>query len=190
MAKGFVLKDNLTKDTLLKLSIIGLCTVAAATSPYFLHIVAKEYFKDKIKEQVRKRARKLKELQRKKLIEFEELSDGSVQIILSHLGKKLIRQNKLEEMKIEKPKNWDKKWRIIIYDIQHKQRKASNAFRKKLQELGLYQLQKSVWISPYECIAEIEFLCSIFDININEFVYYFKTSEIPEEKEIKKFFNL
>lgn len=190
MARGILLKNNLTKDTLLKLAVFGLVTVAAATSPYFIHRIVKQYFKEKTKEMSVRRSRKLRELQKRKLIEFKELSDGTIKITLSHLGKNLVRQYKLEGMKIKKPKRWDGMWRVIIYDIPQKQRKASNAFRMKIRELGLYQLQKSVWVSPYECLAETEFLCSVFDINIDECIYYFKTKEIPQEKEIKKFFHI
>ena len=190
MAKGFVLRDNLTKDTLLKIAGFGFLTVAAITSPYFLHMIVRGYFKDKTGELAKKRARKLRELQKRKLLEFREMPNGSVKITLSHLGKNLVRQYKLEEMVIIKPKQWDKKWRVIIYDIPQKQREASNAFRKKISDLGLYQLQKSVWVSPYECLPEIEFLCAIFDIDINNCVYHFKTDEIPKMAEIKEFFNL
>ncbi len=190
MARGLYLRNNLTKDTLIKIAALGVIIIAASTSPYFLHAVAKHYFREKIRELVRKRAKKLRELQKRKLLEFKEMPDGSLKIVLSHLGKKLVRQYKLEEMKLIKPKKWDRKWRLIIYDIPDYQRKASDAFRRKLKDLGLYQLQKSVWVSPYECIGELEFLCSVFDINMDNHVHYFKTLEIPKEKEIKKFFGL
>ena len=190
MAKGFILKDNLTKDTLLKVAAFGFIAVAALTSPYFLHTVARGYFKEKTKEMRLKRARKLRELQKRKLLEFKEMSDGSVKITLTHLGKKLVRQYKLEEMAIAKPKQWDRKWRIIIYDIPISKSNARDVFREKIKKLGLYQLQKSIWVSPYECLPEIEFLCSIFDIDMDNCVYYFKTPEIPKEKQIKKYFSL
>lgn len=190
MARGFLLKENLTKDTLLKIAALGFITVAALTSPYFLHAIARGYFKEKTNDAAQKRARKLRELQKRKLLEFKEIPDGSIKITLSHLGKNLIRQYKLEEMTLIKPKLWDKKWRLVTYDIPVSKNKASDSFRKKMKDLGLYQLQKSIWVSPYDCLEEMEFLCAIFDINIDEYVYYFKTSEIPKEKEIKKFFHL
>jgi len=190
MPKGFLLKNNLTKDTLLKLAVMGMITIAAASSPYFLHTIARGYFKEKHKDQEAKRARKIRELQKRKLIEFKELNDGTIRIILSHLGKKLIRQYKLEDIKIKTPKKWDELWRIIIYDIPSKQKKACDAFRKKIRCLGLYPIQKSVWVSPYDCLAELEFVCNIFNIDIDNHLFYFKTSEIPKEKELKDFFNL
>jgi len=190
MAKGFVIKDNLTKDTLLKIAAMGMISLAALTSPYFLHTIARGYFKEKTKELIRKRAKKLRELQKRKLIEFQEKSDGSVKIVLAHLGKTLVRQYQLENMTITKPQRWDKNWRWIIYDIPANQKKACDALRIKLKKLGLYQLQKSIWVHPYEFMAELEFLCGVFEINMDKYMYYFKTPAISNEKEIKKFFGL
>jgi len=182
--------SNLTKDTLLKIAAIGFITVAAATSPFFLRAIIKYYFKEKSKEIAKKRARALSELRRRKLVEWKEMPDGSLRITISHLGKKMVRQYRLEEIKLKIPKKWDKEWRIIMYDIPSRQRKASDAFRRKIKEMGLYQIQKSVWVSPYDCFDELEFICSVFDLDIDRHVFYFKTPTIPKEKEIKNFFGL
>jgi hypothetical protein len=187
--RGVSRNQNLTKDTLIKIAKAGIIIVAATTSPYFLHSVAKGYFKERIQKHMRARARKLRELEKKKFISFQELTDGKVRIELTHHGEKLIRLYSLDDMKLHKPKQWDNLWRILIYDIPVKHKKASDAFRLKLKSLGLYQLQKSVWVSPYECIAEIEFLCGVFDININTCINYFRSKEIPQEKKLRKHFD-
>lgn len=190
MARGFVRKNNLTKDTLYTIAKIGIIILASATSPYFLHHVVKTYFKDKAQKIIRARARKLRELEKRKLIKFEQLGGGGVRIELTHKGKIVIREYDLEKMQIKKPKKWDNQWRVIIYDIPVSQKKASNAFREKLRQLGLYQLQRSVWVYPYECLPEIEFLAIVFEININDCICYFYTKNIAREKEIKKHFEL
>ncbi|MDD5430887.1 MAG: hypothetical protein PHP03_01540, partial [Candidatus Pacebacteria bacterium] len=164
MARGFILKDNLTKDTLLKIASFGLLTVAAISSPYFLHQLVKEYFKDNRK-LAEKRARKIKDLQKRKLVEFKKMADGSVRVVLSQSGKFLTKLYQLEDMKIEKPQKWDGFWRILIYDIPNSKKNASLAFSRKIRSLGLYQLQKSAWVYPYDFLPEIEFLCATFEIN-------------------------
>lgn len=190
MARGFVKKNTLTKDTLLKIAKVGLITIAAISGPQFMSQVVGRYFKEKSKEMARRRARKLREFKERKLLIFEEMSDGSTKIILSHQGKQLIRQYKLEDMKLAVPKTWDRKWRIIMYDIPKKRQRASQALSAKLHQLGLYQLQRSVWISPYECIKELEFICAIFELPLDEYIFYFTAPDIPKEKDVKDFFNL
>jgi len=51
-----------------------------------------------------------------------------------------------------------------MFDIPHIKKWARDALRNKLRELGFYQLQKSVFIYPYQCENEIDFLCEVFGI--------------------------
>ena len=67
-------------------------------------------------------------------------------------------------MIIKKPKTWDEKWRLIVFDIPDYQRKASNTLRHKLIELGFLQYQKSIFIHPYPCQDEINFIREIFEV--------------------------
>lgn len=190
MARGFSKSPNLTKNTLLKIAGTGAAILIAASSPYFLHQISKTFFKDVLKKAIRARAKKLAELQKRKLVSFKELSDGQVKIELSKDGKLLVRQYKFDEIKIAKTAKWDGWWRVIIYDIPNYKRQASNAFREKLVSLGLFKLQKSVWISAYDCLPQLEFLCTVFEIDMDRCVLYFKSKEIPLEVEIRKFFSI
>ena len=56
-------------------------------------------------------------------------------------------------------KKWDKKWRLVIFDLPEKESGKRNALRKKLTNLGFGQWQRSVYVSPYDFIADlIDFL--------------------------------
>ena len=185
MPKGYKRSDNLTKEIILTLARVGVFAIGA-TSPYFLSAMIKYYFHKKIQE----RARRLKELEKKKLVEFQYLVNNEVRVTLTHRGKTLVRQYELDDLKLQRPDSWDKKWRIIIYDIPSAHKKGSLALSKKFHTMGLYKLQKSVWVSPYDCMAELEFICAVFEININTCFHYITTPEIPEEQKLKRFFNL
>ena len=56
-------------------------------------------------------------------------------------------------LKIDKPKIWDKKWRIVVFDIPEKQRGARDSLRTYLKKLDFYELQKSIFISAICLIA-------------------------------------
>jgi len=43
---------------------------------------------------------------------------------------------------------WDRKWRLVIFDIPETRRKARLRLRRFLREQGFGYLQQSVWISP------------------------------------------
>ena len=132
----------------------------------------------------------MRELEKRKLISINELGDGQIRIELSHQGKQLIRVYDLEKIRLKKSAHWDGLWHVVIYDIPSSKRKASDAFRSKIKMLGLYPLQKSVWVSPCDCLPELEFIAAIFEVDIDKHLFYFRTKEIPKEKELKKFFEL
>lgn len=58
----------------------------------------------------------------------------------------------------KKPPIWDDKWYMVAFDIPEAYRLKRNAFREKLKKLGFGRLQDSVWISPYNFLANIESL--------------------------------
>ncbi len=56
-------------------------------------------------------------------------------------------------------KTWDKKWRLVMYDVAEKKKRIRNYLRNKLREFGFAELQKSVFISPHDFLKDIhEFL--------------------------------
>jgi hypothetical protein len=190
MARSFW-KNSSAKDIILTLAKVG-CFMIAATSPYFLHQVIRSYFREQSRKEVLRKARKLRELERRKIVAFKELSSGEVRIELTKNGKRIVHQYNFNDMRLQRPEKWDDKWRLIVYDIPNCNKKARDAFRMKLKSLGLLSLQKSVWISPFECWNEIEFLCSVFDIDADNHVVYLTLNTLPKalERRFKLYFDL
>lgn len=106
----------------------------------------------------------INEFKYERLIKFRERKDGLVEVVLTEKGEKKALTYNPEYFKINKPARWDGKWRIVIFDIPEKKKAAREALRRRLRELGFYQLQRSVWIFPYECGNEIDFITELFEI--------------------------
>lgn len=189
MARGLGKYNRFAKGILLRLAEVGLFTIAA-TSPYFIPLLLKKYFREQSRKQHLLQQRAMRELRAKRFIACFKRRDGTIEVQMTHRGKAMIRRFKLEELKLQKPTSWDREWHVILYDIPHHQKRASDAFREHLKKLGLFQLQKSVWISPYKCLEELEFLCGVFSLDMNRCVLYFKTAHIPREDVARSFFNL
>jgi len=180
-----------TKNILLTLFTIGAITVAA-TSPYFLINIArairknKRYIKKEIEE--RKIARALDRLKNNRLIIICE-KEGKFIVELTDKGRRKIKEIQLDNMKIEKPVTWDRKWRVVVFDIPDKYKKrARDALREKLQRMKFYRLQKSVWVNPYPCEKEIHFLCKLF--GITPFVNIIIADNIYNDIKLRKYFGL
>jgi len=94
-------------------------------------------------------------LKRKKLIrEIEQKGDTIFQ--LTSQGQKAAQQLSVWFAMPQPVSHWDKKWRLVIFDIPEKKKVARDVFREKLKLWGFYQLQKSVWIWPYPCRQTVE----------------------------------
>lgn len=63
------------------------------------------------------------------------------------------------KISIVRPKLWDKKWRVVMFDIPEKDRQLRNIIRDKLYRIGFEQVQKSIFIFPFECSFAIEIIC-------------------------------
>ena len=95
----------------------------------------------------------------------------------------------IDDLKIKKPKKWDRKWRVLIFDIAQLKKIYREALRGKLKVLGFYQLQKSVWVHPFDCKAEIKMLKDFFGLSDRE-IRLIVAENIGEYGEIKKFFKM
>jgi len=127
-------------------------------------------------------------LKKQKLIEVIREKDDKIKIRLTNKGKERIKELSIGTLTISQPKKWDKKWHMVIFDIPNKFVKAREALRKKLKELGFYQLQKSVWVYPYPCQDEILFIAEIF--KIQSFINILTVEECLHDYKLRKFFEI
>ncbi len=186
---------NISKK-ILKGILIGGAFAVASTSPIFARKLIPALIKDFEFEQKRKRRQEELDkfynsfyyLRRKGLLRME-YRGKQLHVSLSAEGKVLAKRYSIDDLKIKKPKHWDKKWRILIFDIEEKYRSKREMLRGKLKDLGLYQLQKSVWVCPYHFQEEVEILKNFFGFSKEEMTVII-ASEIEKEKELITFFNL
>ena len=52
-------------------------------------------------------------------------------------------------------RRWDRRWRVLLYDVPEKQRRQRNRLRHLVRLFGCFQLQKNVWLYPYSDIQEL-----------------------------------
>ena len=130
----------------------------------------------------------IKKLYQSKIIDYKENNNGTVELILTDAGKKKILLYDLEKLKIDKPPKWDNLWRLVIFDIPENKKQARMAMSSKLKELGFYPMQKSVFIHPYECKDEIDFVTELF--NIVPYVRFLRVKDIDIELDLKNRFHL
>lgn len=127
-------------------------------------------------------------LKKQKYISVEYLEEGKVKVKITKNGRVKALSYQLEEMELKIPKKWDGKWRVVIFDIPEKYKRVRDLFRMRLVQLGLYQMQESVYISPYPCFDEIEFLRELYGISFT--VEYLLVERVEDDSKIKIHFDL
>jgi hypothetical protein len=188
-----IMQENKKAKTVLNATLaliaVGGALSLAATAPGFFGELTRAAYRNKKQkyEKYNEIWRRFHYLKQKGNLEFVREENGYAIYRLSPKGKKRINKFIFDELKIKKPKKWDKKWRLVIFDIPESHKKARDALRNKLQDAGFYQCQKSAWIHPFPCFEEIEFLKKT--LNIKPFVKLFLAEEMTDGKVLYYFQN-
>ncbi len=139
---------------------------------------------------IEKRAlkRAIKSLYESKMVEEKYNKDGTIAIVLSEEGKKKALVYDLDKMEIKKPKQWDKKWRIVMFDIPELKKKEREGLRYRLKYLGFYEFQKSVFVHPFDCKDEIDYIIELY--KIKKFVRFIVADFLDNELDLENHFGL
>ncbi|PIR43995.1 hypothetical protein COV23_02260 [Candidatus Wolfebacteria bacterium CG10_big_fil_rev_8_21_14_0_10_31_9] len=175
-----------TKKILLLLAGGFNLSIAGRPDYYFRAIngISKEW------KQINKRAlyEAIRNLYKSKMVDYKENEDGTVSVVLTESGKTKTLQYNLDLIKIKKPVIWDKLWRLVIFDIPETQKQGRNSLALKLKDLGFIPIQRSVFIYPYECKNEIDFIIEIF--NLKPYVRFMLVKETDIDLDLKHRFHL
>jgi hypothetical protein len=121
------------------------------------------------------------------------IQQGSeVLVELTEAGHKRLLVMNFQNPKISKQTKWDGKWWFVLADIPTKEhRNQANVLRRKIRRLGLYPLQRSVWVYPYNPKDQIAFICGY--LHIDRFVTVLRADNIEaddQERLVKHFKNI
>ncbi len=126
-------------------------------------------------------------LKRQGMIEFKK-EDDKIFLRLTEKGEQKLLKYQLQEVVVKKPKRWDRKWRIVIFDIREQKKRLRNFLRQELVNLGFVRLQNSVWVYPYDCEEVIVMLKAY--LKTGKDILYIIADKIENDKWLKKEFKL
>lgn len=133
----------------------------------------------------------MERLRKHKLLLYKEKKDGTLVVTIAQKGKIQVQEWDIDNLTIEKPKKWDRRYRVLAFDISEQRKQAREAFRRMIKHLGFIQLQRSLFAHPFSCRAQIELLLKVFSIPEEEVLYFSSDRLSPDyERKIKKQFCL
>jgi phenylacetic acid degradation operon negative regulatory protein len=77
---------------------------------------------------------------------------------------------------------WDKKWRVIMYNIPEEKRQIRDELRKELMWIGFGSLSNGCWVSPNNFKKEINLLISKYEIE--EYVHLFLSEYVGPQSNL------
>ncbi len=179
-----------------KISLVVLCVFAVASMPVLIFVAAaignavqvfgqfktsKRFNKWQIRSSIN-------HLRRQKLIEYVADKNCKTIVRITKKGEAKLKAFDIELMKIQKPKKWDGKWRLVMFDIPMRFTKGREALRYHLKDLGFFQFQKSAWIYPYPCDDELIFISDFY--GIGKYVEVLTVENILKDEKMKRHFGL
>lgn len=181
-AKQLRRQDTTQRALLAAVAVPGLLAVAVM-APNVLQILGgfvgdKYGFKYRLKSVASR-------LAAKGLVKFVTV-DGEKHLEITPKGMEVLAD--VEGKDSRKKKRWDKRWRIVMFDIPERRRKARVQLRMQLQEYGFAHLQDSVWVYPHDCEDFVALLKA--DLKAGGSILYLVAESIEDDFHLKSHFGL
>ncbi|MFA5889069.1 MAG: hypothetical protein WCW47_02370 [Candidatus Paceibacterota bacterium] len=114
-----------------------------------------------------------------------EINNKKQFLSLTEKGEKQLTYYKIKE---KKEVRWDGKWRVVIFDVWESSRVKRNLLRNEIKDYGFVQLQRSVWVYPYDCVEFVELLKT--DLSFGKNIRYMVVEKLDYDENLRKSFKL
>ena len=165
-------------------AVAGVIAIAAV-APNAVHLLKMTGLTNRLRNSTRSTLTRLKA---KGEIEFLEM-DGKKYARLTAKGEKALAYTK-EKLRLKegKQRRWDRRYRLIMFDISEKRRGTREQLRLVMRDIGFLRIQDSAWAFPYDCEEFVALLKA--DLHIGKDVLYAVIEEIENDSVIRRHFGL
>lgn len=91
-------------------------------------------------------------------------------------------------VRTKRPKRWDKRWRLVMFDIPERRKGDRDSLRRTMIDAGFLCFQDSVWIFPYDC-EDLVALLKI-DMHLGNAVRYAIVEKLENDAEVRAHFKV
>lgn len=129
--------------------------------------------------------REVKRLHKKGYVALTKTEKGWLVKILRK-GRRRFKEIQMANLELPKQSKWDGMWRFFIFDIPEGIRSRRDSLREKLKSLGLHNIQRSVFVYPFDCRKELEFVANYY--NLDKYTTYTEVSYTDIDQELTTYF--
>ena len=177
-------RGELAKDVL-RLVGAGLAGSAVVVAPNAAQLI--DYFVPNNPRERNRIWKAIKYLEQMNRVSLED-KGAHTYVTLTAQGRLQLNEDSIWELTIDEPRRWDHKWRLVMFDLPAQYEKKRQSFRLKLEDMGLRQYQRSVYIYPHDCREEVQTVAQWY--GVERFVRYIVAMEINDIREFVRVFGL
>ena len=184
--KKKIKRKNIKKAILSTIAVAGLLSVALV-APNALQVLKLFNISPEDKWKKYNTSRSLRKLIENGFISWVK-KDGRSFITLTPKGKEELKKIEFNDYQFKKPKKWDGKWRVLIFDIKEERKMIRDKVRNTLVRVGFMRLQDSVWIYPYDCEDFVNLMKADFKVGWD--LLYLIVDSLEGDKRLKSYFEI
>lgn len=127
------------------------------------------------------------ELRRQELVVFTPEAKA-MRLQLSVKGIHRLQSAEITNLSIPIPAKWDKKWRMVIFDIPARHKHQRYVFTSQLRRLGFVMIRDSTWFFPYPCIDALEKIIAHCGISSHVTIAEVSSLDVSTQKKLHRHF--
>jgi len=108
-------------------------------------------------------------------------------LYVTEKGRTKIIKKLLKDKPTEQKKQWDGKWRGIIFDIPEINRRERDFLRRELKIIGLVEVQQSVWVFPFNIEKELKTLLKLWKTDFSGDIRFILIEKMNDSDLIEQF---
>jgi len=168
---------------ILRCVALGVAVVLVASSPYAASALWR-HFRTQNRQERRRLARRVEALKSRGYLDRRK----NGKYALTKKARELLQEDAVWSLTIPKPKRWDGRWRMVIFDIPAKQERGRQSLRVRLRELGCVPYQRSVYVYPFELKQTVMKIAAFY--GLDRYVRYVRADTLDDEAALRNQFGL
>ncbi len=118
-----------------------------------------------------------------------EMKNGKKCVEMTSSGRRAVElELQKNAVRSQRPKRWDKRWRMVMFDIPETRKPDRDHLRRIMMEAGFLCFQDSVWLFPYDCENLVALLK--IDMRLGNAVRYAIVEKLENDAEVRTHFKL
>ena len=175
--------EQLSEIILSVLAIVGMVALAVL-APNIIMLLDRRRRRQLSPHDVR---RSINGLQKRGLVS-QQRRGGTYTVQITAEGQLFLKKRRIFRPHIIDDSRWDRKWRLVFFDIPAVRGPIRHHIRRLLRAAGLCPVQRSIYVAPFDCYYLVKELRTRFDLHTS--IHYAVVEKMTDSSKYRRHFHL